>query len=48
MQCLLEILERAVKKQILEEELVLPYIPQEVLARGTPGLSSPRHGHTLG
>ncbi|MDT0499508.1 MULTISPECIES: OsmC domain/YcaO domain-containing protein [unclassified Halomonas] len=32
-QCLSEILERAVKKQIIEEEMVLPDIPQEVLAR---------------
>ncbi|MCG6657992.1 OsmC domain/YcaO domain-containing protein [Halomonas campisalis] len=32
-QCLSEIFERAVKKQIIEEELVLPDVPQEVLAR---------------
>ncbi|MDZ7853224.1 MAG: OsmC domain/YcaO domain-containing protein [Halomonas sp.] len=32
-QCLSEIFERAVKKQIIEEELALPDVPQEVLAR---------------
>ncbi|WP_027967440.1 OsmC domain/YcaO domain-containing protein [Halomonas halocynthiae] len=32
-QCLSEIFERAVKRQIIEEELVLPDIPQDVLAR---------------
>jgi ribosomal protein S12 methylthiotransferase accessory factor len=32
-QCLSEIFERAVKKQILEEELALPDVPQTVLAR---------------
>lgn len=30
-QCLSEIFERAVKKQIIEEEIVLPDVPQEVL-----------------
>ncbi|WP_295802050.1 OsmC domain/YcaO domain-containing protein [uncultured Microbulbifer sp.] len=32
-QCLSEIFERAVKKQILEEELALPDVPREVLAK---------------
>ncbi|SFU73959.1 OsmC domain/YcaO domain-containing protein [Halomonas korlensis] len=32
-QCLSEIFERAVKKQIIEEELALPDVPREVLAR---------------
>ena len=32
-QCLSEIFERAVKKQIIEEELALPDVPAEVLAR---------------
>ena len=32
-QCLSEIFERAVKKQIIEEELALPDVPQAVLAR---------------
>tara|TARA_A100001391_G_scaffold145707_1_gene103300 strand:+ start:9871 stop:12069 length:2199 start_codon:yes stop_codon:yes gene_type:complete len=32
-QCLSEIFERAVKKQIIEEELALPDVPQEVLAK---------------
>ncbi|MDX1456749.1 MAG: OsmC domain/YcaO domain-containing protein [Marinobacter sp.] len=32
-QCLSEIFERAVKKQILEEEIALPDVPQEVLAK---------------
>lgn len=32
-QCLSEIFERAVKRQILEEELALPDVPEEVLAR---------------
>ena len=32
-QCLSEIFERAVKKQIIEEELALPEVPPEVLAR---------------
>jgi ribosomal protein S12 methylthiotransferase accessory factor len=32
-QCLSEIFERAVKKQIIEEELVLPDVPQEVLEK---------------
>lgn len=32
-QCLSEIFERAVKRQILEEELALPDVPTEVLAR---------------
>ena len=36
-QCLSEIFERAVKKQILEQELVLPDVPQEVLAK-YPGI----------
>ncbi|MBS9402260.1 OsmC domain/YcaO domain-containing protein [Halomonas sp. TRM85114] len=32
-QCLSEIFERAVKKQIIEEEIALPDVPKEVLAR---------------
>ena len=32
-QCLSEIFERAVKREILEQELALPDVPQEVLAR---------------
>lgn len=32
-QCLSEIFERAVKKQIIEDELALPDVPQEVLAK---------------
>ncbi len=32
-QCLSEIFERAVKKQIIEEEIALPDVPQAVLAR---------------
>ncbi|GHD44100.1 ribosomal protein S12 methylthiotransferase accessory factor [Marinobacter persicus] len=32
-QCLSEIFERAVKKQIIEEELALPDVPDEVLAK---------------
>ena len=32
-QCLSEIFERAVKKQIIEEELALPDVPKEVLAK---------------
>ncbi|RBP32589.1 ribosomal protein S12 methylthiotransferase accessory factor [Marinobacter pelagius] len=32
-QCLSEIFERAVKKQIIEEEIVLPDVPRHVLAR---------------
>ncbi|NWO08485.1 MAG: OsmC domain/YcaO domain-containing protein, partial [Alteromonadaceae bacterium] len=32
-QCLSEILERAVKKQIIEDELALPDVPAEVLAK---------------
>ncbi|MBM97335.1 MAG: OsmC domain/YcaO domain-containing protein [Oceanospirillaceae bacterium] len=32
-QCLSEIFERAVKREILEQELVLPDVPQEVLAQ---------------
>ncbi|MFC2993105.1 OsmC domain/YcaO domain-containing protein [Halomonas tibetensis] len=32
-QCLSEIFERAVKKQIIQEEIALPDVPQEVLAR---------------
>ncbi|MFV0456765.1 MAG: OsmC domain/YcaO domain-containing protein [Pseudomonas sp.] len=32
-QCLSEIFERAVKREILENELVLPDVPQEVLAK---------------
>ncbi|GAA0846411.1 OsmC domain/YcaO domain-containing protein [Marinobacter szutsaonensis] len=32
-QCLSEIFERAVKKQIIEEEIALPDVPREVLAR---------------
>ncbi|MEC9484024.1 MAG: YcaO-like family protein, partial [Halomonas sp.] len=36
-QCLSEIFERAVKKQIIEEEIVLPDVPDEVLAK-YPGI----------
>ncbi|GHA89008.1 OsmC domain/YcaO domain-containing protein [Modicisalibacter luteus] len=36
-QCLSEIFERAVKKQIIEEEIVLPDVPQTVLAK-YPGI----------
>ncbi|MHB0777482.1 OsmC domain/YcaO domain-containing protein [Halomonas sp. WWR20] len=36
-QCLSEIFERAVKKQIIEEEIVLPDVPQDVLAK-YPGI----------
>ncbi|WJN58272.1 OsmC domain/YcaO domain-containing protein [Pseudomonas sp. SO81] len=36
-QCLSEIFERAVKREILEDELALPDVPQEVLAR-YPGI----------
>jgi len=32
-QCLSEIFERAVKRQIIEEEIALPDVPQEVLAK---------------
>ncbi|SBS33553.1 Ribosomal protein S12 methylthiotransferase accessory factor YcaO [Marinomonas spartinae] len=32
-QCLSEILERAVKRQIIEDEIVLPDVPMEVLAK---------------
>ena len=32
-QCLSEIFERAVKKQIIEQEIVLPYVPQQVLEK---------------
>ena len=32
-QCLSEIFERAVKKQIIEEEIVLPDVPQEILEK---------------
>jgi len=32
-QCLSEIFERAVKKQIIEQEIVLPDVPKEVLAK---------------
>ncbi len=32
-QCLSEIFERAVKRQIIEQEIVLPDVPQEVLAK---------------
>lgn len=32
-QCLSEIFERAVKKQIIEEEIVLPDVPAEILAK---------------
>ncbi|MFK7827995.1 MAG: OsmC domain/YcaO domain-containing protein [Oligoflexales bacterium] len=32
-QCLSEIFERAVKKQVIEEELTLPDVPQEILQR---------------
>lgn len=36
-QCLSEIFERAVKREILEGEIALPDVPQEVLAR-YPGI----------
>ncbi|GAB2779899.1 OsmC domain/YcaO domain-containing protein [Halomonas shantousis] len=36
-QCLSEIFERAVKKQIIEDEIVLPDVPDEVLAK-YPGI----------
>ncbi|MBE0380207.1 OsmC domain/YcaO domain-containing protein [Pseudoalteromonas prydzensis] len=36
-QCLSEIFERAVKRQIIEQELVLPDVPEEVLAK-YPGI----------
>ncbi len=36
-QCLSEIFERAVKRQIIEEEIVLPDVPEEVLAK-YPGI----------
>lgn len=36
-QCLSEIFERAVKRQIIEEEIALPDVPQEVLAK-YPGI----------
>ena len=36
-QCLSEIFERAVKKQIIEEEIVLPDVPQQVLEK-YPGI----------
>lgn len=36
-QCLSEIFERAVKKQIIEQEIVLPDVPDDVLA-GYPGI----------
>ena len=36
-QCLSEIFERAVKRQIIEEEITLPDVPQEVLAK-YPGI----------
>ncbi|QDP02394.1 OsmC domain/YcaO domain-containing protein [Thalassotalea sp. PS06] len=36
-QCLSEIFERAVKRQIIEQEIVLPDVPEEVLAR-FPGI----------
>ncbi|WP_415236959.1 OsmC domain/YcaO domain-containing protein [Sneathiella sp.] len=32
-QCLSEIFERAVKRQIIEEEIILPTVPKEVLAK---------------
>uniref|UniRef100_UPI0038F78B98 YcaO-like family protein n=1 Tax=Streptomyces niveiscabiei TaxID=164115 RepID=UPI0038F78B98 len=36
-QCLSEIFERAVKRQIIEQELVLPDVPEDVLAK-YPGI----------
>jgi len=36
-QCLSEIFERAVKRQIIEQEIVLPDVPQEVIAK-YPGI----------
>lgn len=38
-QCLSEIFERAVKRQIIEEEIVLPDVPEEVLAK-YPGIQA--------
>jgi ribosomal protein S12 methylthiotransferase accessory factor len=42
-QCLSEIFERAVKREILESELCLPDVPQEVLAK-YPGIVAGIHG----
>ncbi len=42
-QCLSEIFERAVKREILEGELALPDVPQEVLAK-YPGIVAGIHG----
>jgi len=42
-QCLSEIFERAVKREILEGELCLPDVPQEVLAK-YPGIVAGIHG----
>ncbi len=38
-QCLSEIFERAVKRQIIEDEIVLPDVPEEVLAK-YPGIQA--------
>jgi len=32
-QCLSEIFERAIKRQIIEEEIILPDVPKEILAK---------------
>ena len=42
-QCLSEIFERAVKREILEGEMTLPDVPQEVLAK-FPGILAGIHG----
>src|SRR5690606_19138797 len=42
-QCLSEIFERAVKREILEGEIALPDVPQEVLAK-YPGILAGIHG----
>lgn len=42
-QCLSEIFERAVKREILEGEITLPDVPQEVLAK-YPGILAGIHG----
>jgi ribosomal protein S12 methylthiotransferase accessory factor len=42
-QCLSEIFERAVKREILEGEIALPDVPQEVLAK-YPGIVAGIHG----
>ena len=42
-QCLSEIFERAVKREILEGEMALPDVPQEVLAK-YPGIAGRHRG----